>query len=164
MTLATTTLLETATKTANNGKRFSWINLQPTGKCDGHVHNNFARAAHSLVHIFAVIARLRRERFIEDVNTTTTISFSFFLNLGADPRIQPQRNSPTYDILSELEETRPSLKIKHANRDGSRKLHFVHLFTCFCPLSLSISATCSRKKIDIFVTNKSGDGNILVLN
>ena len=84
--------------------------MQPTGKCDGHVHNNFARAAHVLVHIFAVIARLRRERFIEDVKTTTTISFFFFLNLpvDADPRIQLQRNSPTYDILSGLEETRQS--------------------------------------------------------
>ena len=108
VTLATTTLLETATKTANNGKRFSWINLQPTGKCDGHVHNNFARAAHSLVHIFAVIARLRRERFIEDVNTATTISFSFFLHLSADLIIQLQRNSPTYDISSVLKKTRQS--------------------------------------------------------
>ena len=59
-------------------KGLGWIHLQLTGKCDGHAHNNFARAAHSLVHIFAVIARLRRERFIEDVNTTTNISFSFF--------------------------------------------------------------------------------------
>ena len=89
-------------------KGLGWINLQPTSKCDGHVHNNFARAAHFLVHIFAVIARLRRERFIEAVNTTTTISFSFFLHLGADTIIQLQRNSPTYDILSVLKKTRQS--------------------------------------------------------
>ena len=80
-------------------KCLGWIHLQPTGKCDGHGHNNFARAAHFLVHIFAVIARLRRERFIDDVNTKTTISFSFFLHLGADPIIQLQRNSPTFDIF-----------------------------------------------------------------
>ena len=89
-------------------KGLGWIHLQPTGKCDGHGHNNLARAAHFLVHIFAAIARPRRERFIEDVNTTTTICLSFFLNLGLDPRIQLQRNSPTCDISSELEETRQS--------------------------------------------------------
>ena len=104
-------------------KCLGWIHLQPTGKCDGHGHN-LARAAHFFLHIFAAIARPRRERFIEDVNTTTTISLSFFLNLGAAPRIQPQRNSPTYDILSELEEAA-----------------FCSSFYLFCPLSLSISAT-----------------------
>jgi len=89
-------------------KGLGWIHLQLTGKCEGHAHKNFARAAYFLVPIFAVIARLRLERFTEDVNTTTTISLSFFLYLGADPRIQLQRNSPTYDILSEFEQTRQS--------------------------------------------------------
>lgn len=102
-------------------KGLGWIHLRLTGKCVGHAHNSFARAAHFLVHIFAVIARLRRERFIEDVNTTMTISFFFFLNLpvGANPRIQLQRSSPTYNILSELEEKRQSLQKKKRIGVGS---------------------------------------------
>lgn len=48
-------------------KGLGWIYLQLTSKCEGHAHKNFARAAYFLVLIFAFIARLRRERFIEDV-------------------------------------------------------------------------------------------------
>ena len=150
-------------------KGLGWINLQPTGKCDGHVHNNFARAAHSLVHIFAVIAGLRRERFIEDVNTTTTFSFSFFLNLGADPRIQAQRSSPTYNILSELEEKRQSLQkknesgwVQEAAFCSSFHLFLPPLVKYFCHLLPEENRYLRWRHS--FVTNKSGEGNILVLN
>ena len=63
-----------------------------------------------------------------------------------NPRIQRQRNSPT--CMWHFKWVGRNATKKNANRDGFRKLHFVHPSTCFCPLSSSISASCSRKKID----------------
>ena len=75
------------------------------------MYKNFTLSSRIFALFLAVVARLQHElsnfrRLLQDVNTTQKFHFPFSKLLIRSFRIQPQKNSPTFDKLNEIEKDR----------------------------------------------------------
>ena len=77
-------------------------------------NNNFARAAHFLMHFFVVTARPRPHAAFYGgrKHTTKNFSFSFLTGVGSPIINSMHENSLTFNILSEMKQKRNCLKKK----------------------------------------------------
>ena len=73
-----------------------------------HMHHVFLYISLQSLHDYDV--KMPNSRFVEDVNKRSWIFLSLFKLEYSPLRSQLKGNSPSFDIVSELEETRQSLK------------------------------------------------------